>query len=130
VVTERFTRDFGFGKPADAVGQTIELLAPSEENKQPTAKKEEEEPPNFFGIPLEDEGLDESKLNGIETHRFKITGVLGEIKEGVGQGGLRGLDAGRRCLCSFSGGARFGGKAARRDGSGCVVVGSNERDPW
>ena len=91
VVTERFTRDFGFGKPADAVGQTIELLAPSEENKQPTAKKEEEEPPNFFGIPLEDEGLDESKLNGIETHRFKITGVLGEIKEGVGQGGLRGL---------------------------------------
>jgi ABC-type lipoprotein release transport system permease subunit len=92
VVTERFTRDFGFQKPADAVGQMIELLAPSEENNQPAAKKEEEEePPNFFGIPLEDNGLDESKLNGIETHQFKITGVLGEIKEGLGQGGLRGL---------------------------------------
>jgi ABC-type antimicrobial peptide transport system permease subunit len=28
VVSERFIRDYGFGKAADAVGQTIELLAP------------------------------------------------------------------------------------------------------
>jgi ABC-type lipoprotein release transport system permease subunit len=90
VVTERFTRDFGFAKPADAIGQTIELLAPAEDDKSSSSKKEEE-PPNFFGIPLEDDGLDESNLSGIETHAFKIAGVLGEIKEGVGQGGIRGL---------------------------------------
>ena len=32
VVSERFIRDFGFEKPADAVGKTFELLAPPEEN--------------------------------------------------------------------------------------------------
>src|SRR5258705_879677 len=51
VVTERFTRDFGFEKPADAVGKTLEFLAP------PSGKKDEkndqaqsdEGVPNFFG---------------------------------------------------------------------------------
>jgi ABC-type antimicrobial peptide transport system permease subunit len=90
VVSERLTRDFGFEKPADAVGQTIELLTPAENNK-PSDSKEEEEPPNFFGIPLEDDGLDESDPSGIEIRRFKVAGVLSEIKEGVGQGGFRGL---------------------------------------
>src|SRR5215510_11785293 len=28
VVSERFTKDFGFEKPADAIGQTVEFLAP------------------------------------------------------------------------------------------------------
>jgi putative ABC transport system permease protein len=32
VVSERFVRDFGYEKPADAVGKTFELLAPPEEN--------------------------------------------------------------------------------------------------
>lgn len=90
VVSERFTRDYGFEKPADAVGVTIELLAPAKDEKS-SANNEEEEPPNFFGIPLEDDGLDESDPSGIEIRKFKIAGVLGEIKEGVGQGGLRGL---------------------------------------
>ncbi|HEY8228656.1 MAG TPA: FtsX-like permease family protein [Pyrinomonadaceae bacterium] len=89
VVTERFTRDFGFAKPADAVGKTLELLAPEEDKK---SVKTEDEPANFFGIPLEDDGLDESNTAGIETHTFRIAGVLNtEIKEGAGQGGLRGL---------------------------------------
>lgn len=91
VVSERFTRDFGFEKPADAVGKTLELLAPDEDNKSESAK-EEEEPANFFGIPLEDDGLDESNAAGIKTHTFRIVGILNtEIKEGAGQGGLRGL---------------------------------------
>jgi ABC-type antimicrobial peptide transport system permease subunit len=90
VVTERFTRDFGYEKPGDAVGKTIELLAaPEESSKKPN--KEQEEPPNFFGIPLDDGGLDESSSN-LQTHAFTIVGVLNtEIKEGAGQGGLRGL---------------------------------------
>src|SRR3954452_4496279 len=86
VVSERFIKDFGFEKPADAIGKTLELLAPPSEDK----KDEEEDTPNFFGIPLDDPGLDESNPD-VETKTFVIAGVLGEIKEGVGQGGLRGL---------------------------------------
>ena len=95
VVSERFLRDYGFGKPADAVGQTIELLAPrSEKTSDQTPEKkseEEEESPNFFGIPLDDGGLDESAPD-VETRTFRIAGVLStEIKEGAGQGGMRGM---------------------------------------
>jgi len=86
VVSERFLKDFGFEKPADAIGQTLELLAPPSADK----KDEDEDAPNFFGIPLDDQGLDESNPD-VETKTFRIAGVLGEIKEGVGQGGLRGL---------------------------------------
>lgn len=89
VVTERFTRDFGYEKPADAIGKTVELLAAPEESKE--GQDTEEERPNFFGIPLDDEGLDESSAN-LQTRAFRIAGVLNtEIKEGAGQGGLRGL---------------------------------------
>jgi ABC-type lipoprotein release transport system permease subunit len=87
VVSERFIKDFGYEKPADAVGKTLELLSPPSENKK---KDEEEGPPNFFGIPLDDPGLDESNPD-VEIQTFRIAGVLGDIKEGVGQGGLRGL---------------------------------------
>src|SRR5215212_9193911 len=85
VVSERFVREFGYDKPADAIGKTLELLAPPDEKDDA-----EEETPNFFGIPLDDPGLDESSA-GIQTRRFTIAGVLSEIKEGAGQGGLRGL---------------------------------------
>ena len=85
VVSERFVREFGYAKPADAVGKTLELLAPPDEKDDA-----EEETPNFFGIPLDDPGLDESSA-GIQTRTFRIAGVLSEIKEGAGQGGLRGL---------------------------------------
>ena len=43
VVSERFIRDFGYAKPADAVGQTLELLAPPSDNKQEKDEPEEEE---------------------------------------------------------------------------------------
>ena len=93
VVSERFVKDFGYAKPADAVGQTLELLAPPSENKKDNNEKgkEEEETPNFFGIPIDDPGLDESSSD-LEIKRFRIAGVLStEIKEGAGQGGLRGM---------------------------------------
>ena len=86
VVSERFIRDFGFDKPADAVGKTLELLAPPSSEK----KQEEEESPNFFGIPLDDPGLDESAPD-VETRAFRITGVLSTEKEGAGQGAMRGM---------------------------------------
>jgi ABC-type antimicrobial peptide transport system permease subunit len=90
VVSERFIRDFGYAQPADAVGQTLELLAPPSDNKNKD-ESEEEQTPNFFGIPLDDPGLDETSSD-LEIKTFRIAGVLStEIKEGAGQGGLRGM---------------------------------------
>jgi ABC-type lipoprotein release transport system permease subunit len=91
VVSERFIKDFGYAKPADAVGQTIELLAPPADNQEKKQEPAEQETPNFFGIPLDDPGLDESSVS-LEVKKFRIAGVLStEIKEGAGQGGLRGM---------------------------------------
>ena len=91
VVTERFIRDYGYEKAADAVGKTIELLAPPSDETSEKKSDEEQETPNFFGIPLDDAGLDESAPD-IETRTFRIAGVLStEIREGAGQGGMRGM---------------------------------------
>jgi putative ABC transport system permease protein len=98
VVSERFIRDYGFEKAADAVGKTIELLGPRAEqpsdksaNKTSETKNEaEEDSPNFFGIPLDDPGLDESSPD-IEVRAFRIAGVLSTEKEGAGQGAMRGM---------------------------------------
>ena len=92
VVSERFIRDYGYEKPADAVGKTIELLAPRSSDKGSEEKSEEEgERPNFFGIPLDDSGFDESAPD-VETRTLRIVGVLGtEVREGAGQGGMRGM---------------------------------------
>lgn len=100
VVSERFARDAGYNKPADAVGKTIEFLAPetgsktteSKTNTKDKSAEDEEEPSNFFGIPLDQEETDKSKGPGLVAHTFRIAGVLNtEVKEGPGQGGLRGL---------------------------------------
>jgi ABC-type lipoprotein release transport system permease subunit len=98
VVSERFARDFGFQKPEDAVGQTVEFLSPEDERKSnkktgsDTAKSEDEGPSNFFGIPLDDDEADQPKSSGVATRAFRIVGVMNtEIKEGPGQGGFRGL---------------------------------------
>jgi ABC-type antimicrobial peptide transport system permease subunit len=91
VVTERFTRDFGYGQPADAVGQTVELLAPSKPGSSNSATKEQDEPSNFFGIPLDDNAYDtEEQFQGLLTRSFRISGVLKGDTASSG-GGLRGL---------------------------------------
>jgi ABC-type lipoprotein release transport system permease subunit len=88
VVTERFARDFGYENLADAAGQTLEFLAPPSASKD---ENEEEGLPNFFGKPLGEPEPDE-KAPGLVAHTFRIAGVLKtELKEGPGQGGLRGL---------------------------------------
>ncbi|MCA1603225.1 MAG: FtsX-like permease family protein, partial [Acidobacteria bacterium] len=52
----------------------------------------DQEPANFFGIPLDDQAPDESNPEGLATQTFRIAGVLKtEVREGPGQGGLRGL---------------------------------------
>ena len=90
VVSERFIRNFGYANPADAVGKTVELLAAPDEDTQ-SNEEEEEETPNFFGIPLDDPGLDES-ITGLQVRTFRIAGVISaEVRGGIGPSGLRGM---------------------------------------
>ena len=92
VVKDTFARDFGFEKPDDAIGKTIEFLAAPTDSSKPSqeTKKEEEEPPGFFGLPMEEDSAPER--GELVAKTFRIVGVLNtEIKEGAGQGGLRGL---------------------------------------
>jgi ABC-type antimicrobial peptide transport system permease subunit len=97
VVKDTFARDFGFEKPEDAVGKTIEFLAaPSESasTSKETKKQKpaEEEPPGFFGLPLDQDSSTDNANGELVAKTFRIVGVLNtEIKEGAGQGGLRGL---------------------------------------
>jgi hypothetical protein len=88
IVSERFMRDFGFTKASDAVGQTLEFLAPPKEKKG-----EESEPVNFFGIPLAGEKDDEHDASSdLVARRFLIVGVLKDEVEGGGRGPrVRGL---------------------------------------
>ncbi len=90
VVTERFVRDFGFEEPAQAIGKTLEFLTLPKETEE--IRRSKEPPASFFGIPLIDEEAGDSDAPGLVAHRFTISGVLStEIRDGPGQGGLRGL---------------------------------------
>jgi putative ABC transport system permease protein len=112
VVTETFTRDFGFAKPADAIGKTLEFLAAPQQSPQQSPEQSaspadesakssdeeqpEEELPSFFGLPLEDGESDAGK-GRLVARTFRIVGVLNpEVKDGAGQGGVRGLFPGAR----------------------------------
>jgi ABC-type antimicrobial peptide transport system permease subunit len=93
VVNEQWTRDFGYEKPADAVGKTIGFLAPSKKQES-----QEESDSNFFGIPLEDKAPAEGEKNAsaadsLVARSFRIVGVLPkESKNGAsGGGGFRGF---------------------------------------
>lgn len=96
VVTESFLTDFEYQKPQDAIGKTVEFLTtrakPSERPKDEANQPREEEPANFFGIPLDDVTDDEEDSQNVSARTFKIVGVLNtKVKEGPGQGGLVGL---------------------------------------
>src|SRR5712671_1090895 len=94
VVKDTFARDFGFDKPEDAIGKTIEFLAALKESeKTPTKQKAAEtEPPEFFGIPLDQDSSTDNGSGELVAKTFRIVGVVNtEIKEGAGQGGMRGL---------------------------------------
>lgn len=92
VIKDTFARDFGFDKPEDAIGKTIEFLAAAKESgKKEAARAPDEEPPGFFGLPLDQDSGDDGS-GGLVAKTFRIVGVINtEIKEGAGQGGLRGL---------------------------------------
>ena len=95
VVNEAFTKDFGFAKPADAIGQTIEFLTaenPGELQPGPRAvlKLKSSRPASLEYRWKMSRRATESP--GLVAHTFRIVGVLDtEVKEGAGQGGFRGL---------------------------------------
>jgi ABC-type antimicrobial peptide transport system permease subunit len=98
VVKDTFARDFGFAKPEDAIGKTIEFLAAPKDAGNPVKeekvkpKTEAEEPPGFFGLPLDEGSPADNGSGELVAKTFRIVGVVNtEIKEGAGQGGLRGL---------------------------------------
>jgi putative ABC transport system permease protein len=103
VVSEDFTKVFGYEEPADAVGKTIEFLttanektsdqstAPTPRSKAGEKANEEKGPANFFGLPLEDENGG-SGAGTFVARTFRITGVLKtQTREGPGQGGPIGF---------------------------------------
>jgi putative ABC transport system permease protein len=98
VVSEQFTDSFGFEKPEDAIGKTIEFLAaPNEPANTSSSNQEETGPPSFFGLPLEEDPSPGGNSKELVARTFRIVGVLiTEVKEGAGQGGLRGLFPGAR----------------------------------
>jgi putative ABC transport system permease protein len=95
IVSDAVARDFGYEKPADAIGKTLEFLS-TPKGSAKESRKEEEEAPNFFGLPLDD-GPSADEGSELVARRFRIVGVLNpQVKEGDGQGGLRGLFPGAR----------------------------------
>lgn len=89
VVTERWARDFGYENPAEAVGQTLEFLAPPQSRE---GDDEEEAGMSFFGLPLEADGTDEDAASRLVARSFRISGVLKEERErnGIPLGNLGG----------------------------------------
>lgn len=99
IVNEQWARDFNYAKPQDAIGKTLEFLAPPsprKNNKQSAAEKNEEDSSaSFFGLPL-DEDAPENKSkadDNLVARTFRIVGVLGKETKGSPSGGngFRGL---------------------------------------
>ncbi len=93
VVDEKFVKDFGYTKAADAVGQTVELLAPPGTERRADDKRQKEgagdgqgDGMSFFGLPLggDEEAATESQL---AARTLRIAGVL---KDEVESGGPKG----------------------------------------
>ena len=114
VVDESFLRGFGFAKAEEAVGQTLELIAPGgsgsdgagdEGKEEPDEKKdakagddagaekevmpEEDESLSFFGLPLDEETGEDDPENALAARTFRIVGVLKTELEGSPQSGRR-----------------------------------------
>jgi ABC-type lipoprotein release transport system permease subunit len=86
VVDEEFVREFGFANPSDAIGKTVDFLAPKE-----NGESKDEETPNFFGIPLEDDSKEpETGADSLVARTYTIVGVL-KSEDESGRRRFRGL---------------------------------------
>jgi putative ABC transport system permease protein len=91
IVTEETTRIAGYATPADAVGKTLEFLAPNNDKAKNDEKTDNEGPANFFGIPLESEESTEPKSGVSVARTFRIVGVLKEATRDARPGPSRGM---------------------------------------
>ncbi|HEY9282633.1 MAG TPA: FtsX-like permease family protein, partial [Pyrinomonadaceae bacterium] len=100
VVDDTFLRAFGFEKPEDAVGQTLEVLTDERaETKEGGGGEEGDEasgagqqgdgPLSFFGLPLEDEADEAVDQSNLSARAFKVVGVLKSEIEGGSQDSRR-----------------------------------------
>src|SRR5574341_416105 len=97
VIDDVVAETCGYATPAEAIGQTIELLTTrGESDQQNQSKKDEADKSNedaglsFFRLPLEEN--DNAPANAIAARTLRIAGVLGrEKRDGAAQGGPRGL---------------------------------------
>lgn len=90
VITEETTRIAGFSSPAEAIGKTIEFLAPADEGKS-ESKSQDEEPASFFGLPLGEDETEKPKTGVVAARTFRIVGVLKEPAQDGRPGPSRGL---------------------------------------
>ncbi|HYO92360.1 MAG TPA: ABC transporter permease, partial [Pyrinomonadaceae bacterium] len=89
VITEQCARDFGYENPSDALGKSLEFLAPPEKKKE--GEGNGDSGASIFGIPLEEEEAAETGEDALVARSFRIVGVLKETKGGQQGGGIRGL---------------------------------------
>lgn len=119
VVDETFLRNFGYEKAEDAIGQTLELLAPggADRDDEPPSEQrttgeqedagaksgkdgagddagvegtsDDDAPLSFFGLPLEAERPEAERSGALAARTFRIVGVLQTELEGSAQGRKR-----------------------------------------
>lgn len=78
IVEDSFLKDFGYGKAEDAIGKTIDLLAPPDRERERASAPGDT--PTFFGLPLEEESGDQPGMqqagDRLVAKSFRIVGVL------------------------------------------------------
>ncbi|HEX8070366.1 MAG TPA: FtsX-like permease family protein [Pyrinomonadaceae bacterium] len=103
VVDSRFVTDFAYAKPADAVGQTVELLAPlgarggaggesggaTQDKATDGSGDDAGDRLTFFGLPLGGDDEEEAGGAGVPARTFRIAGVLQDEVESGGPKGPR-----------------------------------------
>jgi len=74
IISEETVRISGYASPAEAIGKTLEFLAPPDEKEKQAAGSESE---SFFGLPLGEEDQDTKPKGSVVVARaFRIVGVL------------------------------------------------------
>ena len=99
VVDDSFLKAFGYEKPEDAVGQTLEVLTDerAETKDEDGGAKDDaaqgagrdDGPLSFFGLPLEGGAGEEGDQSNLSARAFKVVGVLKSEIEGGSQDSRR-----------------------------------------
>jgi ABC-type antimicrobial peptide transport system permease subunit len=91
VISEDTAHNFGYASAAEAIGKTIDFLAPADDKKSSAADAGGDEPASFFGLPLGDDDNSGSKGSVVAARTFRIAGVLKDPPRDGRPGPSRGL---------------------------------------